>query len=68
MAFYPILFVLNFTLSHFISGAGEDYPVILGQYFLYADFLLYRILISAIGIDRQVLKFHFKYKALTEHT
>lgn len=48
-------------LSHFfISGAGEEYPVISGQYFLYADFLLYRIVISAIVIDRQEFKFHFK--------
>lgn len=43
----------------FISGAGEEYLVILGQYFLYANFFLHRILISATGIDGQEFKVSF---------
>lgn len=62
-----LFFLLLLFFYLFISGAGEEYPVILGQYFLYANFLPYRILISATGIDGQELKFHFKCKGLKEH-
>lgn len=60
---FTLLFYFYFF---YFSGTGEEYIMILGQYFLYANFLPYRILIFATGIDKQELKFHFKYKALIE--